>query len=278
MTDSTSVPLSNNKLFDGAHNEWEEIYRSLFISSLTGYELAILRKSERPNDASSKELVNPYMLMALYFPARFVKPNILVFLSVLARVRNPTEFHMRHLKHVYGFVRNTIDQKIKIKPSSARVGASIDSAFGLHQDGYSQSAMVLTVGQAPVGFYTNKQSTIATSSTEAETNALMDGIPRIKWARGLLEELGYLQDGPSEVSQDNMANIHLSSPDLPCSFRRTKHNIIKCAFIREQHTDGIIKAVQVPTDTISSDLLTKLVCGPSIPEKTDRLFGYLPTI
>jgi hypothetical protein len=58
----TSVPLSNNKLFDGAHNEWEEIHRSLFISSLTGLELAILRKSERPNDASSKELVNPYKM------------------------------------------------------------------------------------------------------------------------------------------------------------------------------------------------------------------------
>lgn len=218
------------------------------------------------------------MLMALYFPARFVKPNILVFLSMLARVRTPTEFHMRHLKHVYGFVRGTINQKIKIKPTSTRVGASIDSAFGLHSDGYSQSAMVLTIGQAPVGFYTKKQSTIATSSTEAETNALMEGIPRIKWARGLLEELGYPQGGPSEVSQDNKANIHLSSPDLPCSFRRTKHNIIKYAFIREQHSDGIIKTVQVPTDTISSDLLSKLVSGPSIPEKTDRLFGYLPTI
>ena len=62
MTDPTSVPLSNHKLFDGENNEWEEIFRPLFIASLNAFELSILRKAERPDDASSKALVNPHKM------------------------------------------------------------------------------------------------------------------------------------------------------------------------------------------------------------------------
>jgi hypothetical protein len=216
------------------------------------------------------------LLMALYFPARFVRPDLLPFLGTLARhAQDPTQRHLAQLQHIYGYVKFSLGLRLRIAPLHDQIGASIDASFGLHHDGRSHTGAVVTMGGAPIFFRSSKQSTVALSSTDAETNALAQMIPDIIWARGLLQDLNHPQVGPAEVEQDNQSNIALcQSPD--CSFSRSRHLFIKLHYIREKIEDGVIRLHYVPTTRLVADLLTKLVAGAIFWQLMQRLFGYAP--
>jgi hypothetical protein len=55
-----------------------------------------------------------------------------------------------------------------------------------------------------------KDKTVLLSSMESEIKALTEAIKETIWIRGLLNELGYFQDEPTLIYQDNQSAIRLS--------------------------------------------------------------------
>jgi hypothetical protein len=217
------------------------------------------------------------LLMSLAFPGRFVFPIILPCLSVLARVQEPTLTHMHQLRHIAGYVLANIDDKIKICPMSSDIGASIDAAFNVYEDGSSQAGMVLTMGMAPIGFYTNKLKEIATSSTHAELLAVYKGTTLVCWARDFMNALGFKQRWPASISQDNRSNLFMAGAE-PCTFKHSRHLLCKYSWLRQLTSRDVISFDHVPSDVISSDVLSKSVFDKSFADKKLRLNGYLPTV
>jgi hypothetical protein len=290
--DSTFGPLTRGagNSFTGFHIEHDRASRTVHVSMPT-YARSILARYPDLNSVpayktpgtpdffkastdTKRESSHEYLskLMALMYYARFVCPELLPCVCFLsAQSQSPTQGDLRKLHRLFGYVKSNPDRSITIKPCHLRIGASVDAAYGLHPGGESHTGMILTLGGAPIGYKSNKQKSISTSSTGAEVIALADSLPVVIWARDLLTDLGFPQSQPARIGQDNLSAITQTSK--PCTFKRSKNLLIKLAWIREQVTEGVVAMEHIPGDKLSADLLTKPVTGAAFHSKIKRFRG-----
>jgi hypothetical protein len=113
---------------------------------------------------------------------------------------------------------------------------------------------------------------VALSSTEAEYYALGAGGQETVYLRRLLSGLGYAQEMPTIIMEDNQGCIALS--ENPVHHRRTKHIDIKFHYIRELIARGEIQLEYIPTEKQLADLLTKPLQRLRIIILRDIIMGY----
>ena len=100
-----------------------------------------------------------------------------------------------------------------------------------------------------------KQKCVTLSTMEAEYIALSDTAVEVRWARNLLGELEYQQDGPTQIFGDNVAaNILTKRPGIT---RKAKHIEVKYHHIRECVVEGVVRVDHVPTEHNIADIFTK---------------------
>ncbi len=109
-------------------------------------------------------------------------------------------------------------------------------------------------------WYSKKQPTTALSSTEAEINAVVEGIKEAEWMQVFLRELGFAVDEPIVADQDNQSVIAIAAN--PIHHSRIKHIEIKTYYIREKIENKLIQLVYCPTELMVADLLTKALPSP----------------
>jgi ribonuclease HI len=95
------------------------------------------------------------------------------------------------------------------------------------------------------------QSTITLSSTEAEFNALSEGLRELRWVNKLLEEMGVKVKTPVIMDKDNQSCIHMITGEW--GQKRLRHMDIRYKFIRFIAVDYINSKNQ------EADLFTKLL-------------------
>jgi hypothetical protein len=102
---------------------------------------------------------------------------------------------------------------------------------------------------------------MAISSTEAEYIALFEAAKVIAWARQFLNDLGFPQQSPTLVFEDNMSTILLVKNGNDKG--KTKHMDVRYHYIKELVDHGKIILQHLSTTEMISDILTKpLVLGP----------------
>jgi hypothetical protein len=89
----------------------------------------------------------------------------------------------------------------------------------------------------------------------AEFVAAHAAAKEIMWTRSLLAELGYPQEGPTTLYEDNKSTIHMIYND--CNSQKTKHIDIRFNLIREQVKKMVLAVEHLPTKEMISDMLTK---------------------
>ena len=99
------------------------------------------------------------------------------------------------------------------------------------------------------------QSTVALSTTEAETNAGVEAVKQLMHLRPFLRELGQEQTSPSTVFEDNIAAILLAHGKEQS--KRAKHYQIKVHFLNEQFKRGIFEYRKVGMKDQLGDVWTK---------------------
>jgi hypothetical protein len=72
----------------------------------------------------------------------------------------------------------------------------------------------------------------------------------------LIENLGHNLVGPTTIMEDNTSAIHIM--ERGGNFQRTKHILVRYAFILEHVKTGVIQFAYCPTDAQRADLLTKV--------------------
>jgi len=115
--------------------------------------------------------------------------------------------------------------------------------------------MVIMMAKGAVSWQSKKQSTVATSTTEAEYVACTNAVKELIWIGNFLKELGREADGQNTLFSDNQGAIALAhNPEFHA---RTKHIDIQHHFIRECVESGQVKLEYCPTKDMVADALTK---------------------
>lgn len=100
-----------------------------------------------------------------------------------------------------------------------------------------------------------RNSTIALSSTEAEFNALSEGLRELRWVNKLLEEMGVKVKTPVIMHEDNQSCIHMITGEW--GQKRLRHMDIRYKFIRYWVEQGFIVVDYINSENQEADLFTK---------------------
>jgi len=152
--------------------------------------------------------------------------------------------------------------------------SSCDASYNCHPDAKGQSGtLIYFAGERGLILARSaKQKLVARSSTNAEIIALHDNGPEVIWTRRFFADIGYPQESPTEVEQDNESTIYMVENKV-FDTRRSKHINVRYFWSSQLVDDGEI--VLVPTDTteIFSNVLTKPIVGAVFDRDVRRLRG-----
>ena len=107
------------------------------------------------------------------------------------------------------------------------------------------------------------------STTEAEYMALSAGESSVQHLRQLLDFMGYTQDRPTPIFEDNMGAVLLAHD--PKYHERTKHIKPHYHAVRQSIADGEVEVVYCPTEYQLCDLLTKALNKDKTDYFTQRI-------
>ena len=132
----------------------------------------------------------------------------------------------------------------------------VDSDLAGAADKKSTTGYLVYINHRLVMYRTKKQSTVATSTCNAELNGISDGAKAAQWLRGLLfTDLGLLIQTPTQIYNDNQPAISLCENIV--SHATTRHFALKQAALRELKKRNIISVHHMAGECQAADLLTK---------------------
>jgi hypothetical protein len=180
----------------------------------------------------------------------------------------PVEHHGHGLKGLMRYLKSTIKQKLRYGPGSSSSTSTstklvryTDSDWATCKtDRKSISGGVGILYGGPISWYSQKQRSVATSSTEAEYIAMSKCAKQSQWEAQVLRDIGYaslIGKDPYcvDIRGDNQGTLALvKNPEL---HDRSKHIDICYHFIRDLEAKGKVKVSYIPTTDIVADGLTK---------------------
>jgi hypothetical protein len=158
------------------------------------------------------------------------------------------------------YLHNTADFKITYGSNdrSNFFTAYVDVDFAMDlDDRKSRSNFLLMLNGGPIAWGSKKQSTTASSTTEAEYYADQKGAREIRWMRQLLGNLGYPQTTLIVMYSDNQAATGIRLVRNPEFHQLTKHIDVKYHVICEYCQRGDLTIIYVTTDNNLVDVFTK---------------------
>lgn len=198
----------------------------------------------------------------LYLSTR-TRPDISFAVGTLAKFSaHPTEQHWAAIKRVLRYLRGTVEMGLRYDRGrgSKLVGYSDADWAGDVEDRRSTSGYIFTIAGGPISWRSQKQQSVALSSTEAEYMALSSATQEAIWLRSLLISLGIEMDEPTILHEDNLPSIGLAKN--PQYHGRAKHIGIRYHFTREQVARRTIVLKYCASEDMIADFLTKALPRP----------------
>jgi hypothetical protein len=153
--------------------------------------------------------------------------------------------------------------------ADANWGDARDSGTG---DKYrSQGGYLVFMGGSLISWKSKRHASIALSSMEAEYMEASNAGKEIVWMRTLMEDLGYLQQRPTVLFEDNKACISFSQNNT--CHDRSKHIQIRAFWCRDLVLSGVMELWHCGTDDMLADLLTKHPLTHVFLDLRDRIFS-----
>jgi hypothetical protein len=191
---------------------------------------------------------------SLTYVATKTRPDIARAVSVVAQFQEkPTKEHVTMVKMILRYLKGTPDLGITFHRNAEHPLYGItDSNLGTPR---SRTCYILMRAGAGVIMQSIKQSTPALSSTEAEYYAATSCTQKILWARDLLRELDWLNEGPTKIQIDNTSTIKMA--ECTTSHRRTLHIALRDEFLHFHVQNNDISPEYVKTADNTADIGTK---------------------
>jgi len=236
-----------------------------------------LKKTTLPPDSVNfpyRELVGNLLWLA-----RTSRPDILYAVGQLcAHVLNFDSSHVTAAKRVLRYLKGT-----KELPLVFRRNVNGEFVFELmadadfagepeENDGAMRSLsgnFHYVRGVGPIHCVSSLQSTVATSTSDAETKTVGTGVQFLLGFIQLLSEIGFAPTLPVTVYNDNEACITAFKSKLSGS--KLRHVKVNFHFVKERIDSGEIKLQYLPTRKMIADIFTKALPAPRFIE----LRGFL---
>lgn len=154
----------------------------------------------------------------------------------------------------FRYLKGTTDMKVEYsKAGSKHIVGFSDADWGGSKDRFSTSGYVFQMANGPISWKTQKQSTVALSTCEAEYIAVSTASQEAIWYYNLQKELNSTSLVP--IHFDNQSAMVLAENNAYSA--RCKHIDIRYHFIRDILKKAIIELKYIPTDEQTADVLTK---------------------
>ena len=213
------------------------------------------------NATSRDQLASPtlyhQMVGSFNYIAVYSRLDISNAVSQLSQfLQNPSITHLKAARHVLRYLKGTRNFATTYgRSNDLTIRGFTDADWGGDKnDRRSHTGYVFSVNNGPVSWTSRKQTTVATSTTEAEYMALSDGT-REAIARSIFfKELMVEIPTPLILSDSNGA---LTIAEEPTNHQRTKHIDIRYHFIRHAIRENKVNVNYVPSKDNPADILTK---------------------
>ncbi len=173
---------------------------------------------------------------------------------------------------VLDYLEGLKEEVLKLIPQGVlRVVAYLDASFLMHQDGKSQSGVIVLVGGAPIYFRLKNQKCVSKSPIEAELVLLLDNVGVVELLQEFqafmmntaLPDPVVFHDSPSVIT------LVMQGGDVPCmKYMRTRMDLV-CEAVEEQ--EMLIR--YVGTKEMKADGLTKVLEGADFKELVNVVLG-----
>lgn len=209
------------------------------------------------------------------------RPDIAHCVSFLSRASsNPHALHFEAVQHLLRYLVGTASLGITYKAEGdAGQSAKLTGKYEIfyqgrkeqekeaHPVGYSDAnwgsdvarrsttGYVFLLCGGPISWSSKKQSSVASSTVEAEYIALAETTKEALWWRIIFSGIGYNTNDATLILADNQGAIALAKN--PTHHNGTKHIAIRYHFTREHVNNKNIKLSYIPTIDMAADILTK---------------------
>ncbi|XP_046422349.1 secreted RxLR effector protein 161-like [Neodiprion virginianus] len=187
------------------------------------------------------------------------RPDICYASSYLSSFnKNPKRIHVESLKHLLRYLHATkkVGLVIKNDKSDSIIGYCDADWANDVRDRKSITGYIFFYNGSAISWSTSKQKTVATSTCQAEYQALSAACSEAIWIKQLINEFDpEVAAKPVQMKVDNRSAIDLS---MTASYKKNaKHIDVKHHFIREQVEDKIVEIQHVNSEDMVADYLTK---------------------
>jgi hypothetical protein len=184
------------------------------------------------------------------------RPDLGYAISALsAYMADPGQQHWKAMKRVFRYLRHTANYRLELGGENLTLQGYCDADWANNRDDRrSVTGYVFTLGTAVISWKSQRQKTVALSSTEAEYMAASSATRELLWLRKLMSELHHPQE-TTVLQCDNQGCIALTNN--PTYHQRTKHIDTQYHFIRDEVEKKVIRLQYIATDEMIADVLTK---------------------
>lgn len=211
-----------------------------------------------------KEDTCPYreLVGGLMYAAVSTRPDIAHVVSILAQFNSCyTKVHWGAAKRVLRYLHGTINYGLHYAKGDQGITGFVDADWGRCTiDRTSYTGFAFTLSNAAISWKSQKQRSVALSSTEAEYMALSEAMKEAIHLKGFINELGLHDLEEIIIYNDNRGAKLLAESHV--FHQRTKHIDIRYHFIRDVISKRSIKLDHMPTEEMPADVLTKALSGP----------------
>ena len=229
------------------------------------------------DDECDPKIVSKYQQLVgqLLYLSTTVRPDLGFAAAALSRfMSRPSKRHWAIAKDVIRYLKGTKYHGIYLGnlhgASDITIEGYCDADYATDKETRrSRTGYLFLVNGSLIDWRSQLQSTVATSTAEAEYMSLAECVKKALWFRTLLAELLGVEAKPVSIYCDNQSTLHMAK-DLNC-VSRTKHIDVRHHFVRERGLRGEMHYVYCPSENMLADYLTKLLR----PEKFREIMGKL---
>ena len=199
---------------------------------------------------------------SLTYAAVVSRPDIAKATQKLAEAQNnPSPEHLTAAEKLLDYLYETrflaLEYGMDINEGPVFIAAS-DASFGDDcSSRVSSEARLFKLFGGTIDYAAKKQTTVTTSSTEAELLALSHTASWLIWWRRFFDNISLSLDEDPTIWCDNLQTVRLMMKDSPKLVTKLKHVDIHSHWLRQETLKGNIKIEWIQTAKIPADGLTK---------------------
>jgi hypothetical protein len=221
-----------------------------------------------PHEKSADQDLYQQITGSLNHLAVYSRPDISFAVSKLSQFnRDPSTTHLAAARRVLRYLKGTKHFTITYGPrhqsshSLNFFGYADANHGGDLDDGKSHTGYVFMLNNGPITWTSHKQTSVASSTTEAEYMSLSDASREAIARNQLFEELGVILPAPPPLLSDNQAALAIT--EEPAQHHQIKHIRIRYHYIRDAYRQEQISIGYIPTADQAADILTKPLHAPA---------------